>query len=174
MNEPQSNPFGITREEILDLAAQKLANEFADQESLENRISKLINQKVEEASKSRIIPAVDAALKAEMDTLLNKEIVPIDIWGQKAGEPTTVRAAFIEHARNYWDAKVDNEGKPSTYYQAKPRHQYFFEKIAGEQFSKAVEQNIVNLVGAFKDSLKADVAAQMSNHIDTLIKVKTK
>ena len=49
-----------------------------------------------------------------------------------------------------------------------------YEKIAGEEFNKAIKQNLVNLVGAFKDALSESAVKITKEHINSLIKVSTK
>lgn len=168
--------LGISKEEIIELAAQKLADEHGDYDYLHSTVEKKINERIEQVFASSINSKIEEFLNAEMERLLSTEICPVNIWGEKTGSPTTLKAALARHAQDFWSATVDNEGKVverGAYY-GKPRHEYLFSKIVGEEFRKVVEQNITNLVGAFKDSLKTDSAAFISDHIDSIIRVKTK
>lgn len=165
-------PFGITREDVLKLAAEKLANDYADEENLGAEVRKMIEQRVKEAFTSNLNARIDGMLLEEMEKLLGREICPVDIYGEPIGTPTTMRAVLAERSRVFWDVKVNNEGKQESY-GGKPRHEWLFQKIVNEEFTKVVKQNIVNLVGAFKDSLSASAAKITKEHIDSLIKVKS-
>lgn len=171
MNE---NPFNITREEILELAANKLADRHEDSEELEGLAVRIINKRIEERFAISLNATINTALNTELSRILSEEVVPVDIWGKPAGEPTTIRAALHSHAMKFWNEKVNEEGKICDNYYGKPRHEYLFSKIANDEFSKAVKQDIVNLVGAFKDAVINNATKITKEHIDSLIKVNTK
>lgn len=168
-----TNPFGITREDIIELAATKLANEYGDMESLSESVNSKVRSRIEEVIKTTLTSKIDAMLTLELEKLLGQEICPVDIYGERTGTPTTIRATLAERARVFWDVKVNSEGRQESY-GGKPRHEWLFQKIVNEEFTKVVKQNIVNLVGAFKDALSASANAITKEHIDSLIKVKTK
>lgn len=171
MNE---NPFGITKEEIIELAAQKLADQMADQESLSESVESKIEGRIEKLFATSLNAKVDAFLDKEMSAILSKEICPVDIYGERTGEPTTIKAVLAKRAREFWDIKVNEDGKPSDYYSTKPRHQWLFEKIVKEQFAEAVKQNITNLVGEFKNAISDSAVKITKEHIDKLIQVKSR
>ena len=168
-----TNTLGITREEILELAAQKLADQYSDESDLSDLANKKINERIERLVGNTLAKKVDETLTAEVEKLLRTEVVPVDIWGDKTGEPTTIKAALHKRAAEFWSEKVDGDGKPSTYYSGKPRHEWLFSKIAAEEFSKAIKQDFVNIIGALKDSLRADYAKRADEYLNELIKVKS-
>jgi len=168
------NPFNITREEILNLAATKLADQYADDSDLGDIARKEINARIEKLVKEKLNACVDSALSEEMERILSKEIIPVDIFGDKVGDPTTIRAAIAVRARDYWMEKVDEKGKPDPRgWGTHPRHEFLFKRIAGEEFDKVVKQNMVDLVGAFKDAMRADAQKRCDEYLNELIKVKS-
>lgn len=173
MSEMQ-NPFGITRDEIIELAAQKIADNFADSENIETLARTLIESRVKTLFETKVSATVDSFLQGEMEKILTSEICPVDIYGEKCGKPTTIKQILAERARVFWETKVDdNGGETRGSWGGKPRHEHLFAKIVNEEFTKAVKQNIVNLVGAFKDALSESANKITKEHIDSLIKVKT-
>lgn len=168
------NPFGITKSEIMDLAANKLADQMSDTEFLEGLVTSKIESRIDELFKSSINAKVDAFLSTEMERILSKEIVPVDIWGESTGEPTTIKAVLAKRAREFWDTKVNSEGKPGDYYSNKARHEWLFAKIVQDEFAAAVKQNITNLVGSFKESISASATKIVQEHINQIIQVRTK
>lgn len=165
--------LGITKEEVLNLAARKLADEAADSDYIEGSARKLIEASVKQIIAESLLPKIDGFLHGELQALVSKEIVPVDIWGDSTGKPTTIRAALAERARDYWSVKVDNDGKPTNYYGAKPRHEWMFGEIVKEEFAKAINQDLVNIVGALKDAIIDDCNKTVRAKIDELIRVKT-
>lgn len=167
------NPFGITREEVLNLAAQKLANANADSEYIEGTARTLIEARVKEAMRGAQA-AIDRFLSAELEKIVSAEIVPRDIWGDKTGEPTTIRNMLAARAKTFWLEKVDKEGNPTNSYGAIPRHQQMFGSIVQKEFAEAIKQDVVNIVGALKDALIDQCNATVREKIDELIRVKTR
>lgn len=168
----ENNPFGITREELLELAAQKLADEYASSDNLEKSIWDKINPRIEKLFSERINSGVTTTLTAEIEKLMGQELVPVNMWGEREGSPTTIRATLAKRAKTFWDEKVDADGRTSTY-GGQPRHQWLFSKVVNDEFEKVIKQNITNIVGAFKDALTVDAAKVTAAHIESLIKVKT-
>lgn len=166
-------PFGITKEEITELAATKIADSLLDADVIEVSVAKKIEARLENLFGTKIKTRVDSFLSEEMTRILSKEIHPVDIYGEKTGEPTSIQAVLAERAKVFWDTKVDEKGNPAGSWGAVPRHEHLFRKIVNEEFEKAVKQNIVNLVGAFKDALSASANKITQEHIDSLIKVNT-
>jgi hypothetical protein len=168
------NPFNITREEIIELAANKIADRYGEESDLSSSINKQVSSRIESVFKTNLNEKIDAFMNAEMSALLSKEIIPVDMWGDEVGEPTTLRAAVTKHAKEFWDDKVDSNGTLSRNgYGCKPRHEYLFQKLAAEAFTEAMKQNIVNILGALKDSIRADAYASVDRSLSELLKVKS-
>jgi hypothetical protein len=121
--------------------------------------------------KTHLISKVDEILMREMERIMSTEITPVNIFGDREGKPTTIRATLAERAKVFWEEKVNGEGRRESY-GGSPRYEWLFNRVIKDEFEKVVKQNIVNMVGAFKDALKADAATVTAKHIDDLIKVK--
>lgn len=89
------------------------------------------------------------------------------------GQANYIRESLSVKALKYWNEKVDNEGRASDSYSSKPRHEWMFRKITGEEFDKVVKQNIVNLVAAFKDAIREDEKNKIDSYLNELLKVKS-
>lgn len=166
MNE---TPFNITRDELLNLAADKLADQIGDTSELyskaESEISKRISVLFAEGLKTK----VDEFLTEEMSKIVSQEIVPVNIYGEREGQPTTIRATLAARAKEFWDVRVDDSGRPSSY-GGEPRHQQLMKRILQDEFAKSVKQNADVIVAEFKKAIKADCTKLVSEHIDKLIK----
>lgn len=168
------NPFNITRDEIVNLVSQKVYDDFNNDESISVSVSEIVKKRINDEVGAALKQKIDATLTLEIERLMSSEVVPVDIWGDRKGEPTTIRASLVEQARKFWNEMVNSEGKPCSSYGSRPRHEYIYAKICAEEFSASIKQNVVNIVGAFKDALVSDVTNKAAEHINTLIRVKTK
>lgn len=164
-------PFDITREEVLDLAAQKLVEAFADESTISDTANSLIRERVDKAFASKLNARIDDFLTAELEKLMAQEIVPVNMWGEREGKPTTMRAALAERARKFWEVRVDGDGRENSY-GGTPRHEALMKQLLKDEFAKAVAENAEVIVAEFKQALLVDSTKLVTAHIDKLINVK--
>lgn len=167
--------IGITREEILSLAASKLVDQITQgDECAAASVEHEAQKQIQEIVKSHAAKKVEAVLSAHMDEILKKEFVPVNLWGEPTAKPTTIREQLEVRARDYWSTKVDSSGNPGDYYSNKTRAEWLFGKLVATEFSNAVAQNVTNIVGALKDALTKEAQESVLKHINSIIQVKTK
>jgi uncharacterized protein (DUF885 family) len=160
----------ITKEELLDLAATKLADQENDYDEITARAEKLIKERVEEAFRNRADAVINSVIEAEVTRLLSTEYVPVDMWGEKVGTPTTIRDQLTEQAKKFWTEKVDERGKKTTYYGGEERHQWLLKKVVQDEFTKTIKDNISSVVAGLKAALKEHGQKVVAQHIEGLIK----
>lgn len=163
------NPFGITREEILELAARKIIDAYDESPG------DMIREKVQSMVKAQVGPIlqfeIELAMRAEIEKILSAKITPVDMWGEKTGTETTIREQLAKKARQFWDEKVDNEGKLSSY-GGEPRHTRVVRQVLQEEFDKAIKTNAAEVVKEFAAALKASGAKLVAEHITKLVNVR--
>ncbi len=108
-----------------------------------------------------------------MERLLRAEIVPIDMWGEKTGSPTTIRDQLAERAKRFWEVKVNENGTESSW-GGTPRSHALMATIMKDEFAKAVKENAEVIIAAFKTAITDDSVRLVTGHIDKLINVRTK
>lgn len=163
--------LGFSEEALLNLAAQKIADQFWDADNLGCRAEKMLEERVNQAVPKQLNQKIDNLLEEEMRRILSAEIIPCDMWGDRVGPPTTIRDQITVRARSFWEERVDEKGKLSSY-GGKPRHEHMMRQIVQEEFDKAIKQNVVNIVGAMKIAAKAHAEKITNEALDNLIKVK--
>lgn len=178
--------FNFDKSALMDMAARKLADDCIHesgesllevfQHSLDAEISGFLSDEVRKQLRDRISIALDA----EIDRVMSAEIVPVNMWGEQNGDPTTIRDQIHQRALTYWNEKVEpdrnNRGRfvITTGYGGKPRHTAVFESVAAEAFEDAIRKNVIEIVSAFKESLKADSAKFVAGEIEKHIKIPTR
>ena len=168
MNE---NPFNITREELLELAAQKLADNFDSSDDIHSAAYKLITKRVEEAFATGIKQRIDQFLADEMARIIATEICPVNIWGEREGKPVTLRATLAAQAKTFWESRVDGDGRPTDSWSGTPRSKQLMAQIMKDEFAAAVKSNAEVIVAEFKAALRADAVKIVTDNIDKLITV---
>lgn len=171
--------LNIDPKDVLELAAQKLCDavleDFDDiQQAVESRIQAAIDSILTDEVRQSLTETIDKKLHEEVEKVLSDRIVPVDIWGEGKGEPTTIREQLHKRALEYWEERVEKD--PMNYgryrhstYGGKPRHRLVFQDVAKEAFDKAMRENIVELTKAFRDAMRKDGYEMVNKHLADVI-----
>lgn len=163
------NPFGITRDEILQLAAKKIidAHDLSPADMIQEQVQSMVEAQVEPVLRNEI----ERAMRAEIEHILSAKITPVDMWGEKAGPETTIREQLARKARQFWDEKVDKDGKVSSW-GGEPRHTHIVRQVLKEEFDQAVKTNAAVVVKEFAAALKVRGSELVAEHISKLVNVR--
>lgn len=166
-----TNPFGITRDEILNLAVQKLIEEAFHDDHVDELVSTTIRSRVLEITKDSLPEIINKFLSEELNRIATAPVTPQNIWGEKAGEPSTIRDQLHKRALTFWEERVDGQGKVTSY-GGYPRHEHLVRQCLQEEFSNAVKTNAAAVVVEFANALKAQGSKLVADHITKLVNVK--
>ena len=155
--------LGISREDILDKAAEKLL-EGCDTEGY--LIDEVRRQCVSEIVKSAT-PKIDGILNEALAGLVDAKFTPVDEWGEPMRKTsTTLREMVKEKALKFLAEKVDKDGK-STYQAVGSRGEWMAKKAATEAITYEVKKELTKAV----ESAKSDLTKLVADHItQTLLK----
>ena len=171
MSKETNNPFGITQDELLNLAAQKLIDELPMDECLMDFAHQKISEHISKLFGDKLKTKVDDFLKEEMQRIVSTKVQPVDIYGDTTGKPTTIRDTLTERAKIFWEVKVDDEGRETTY-GGIARSERMMRDICKEEFVKAIQANTQSIVAGFKAALERDASVKIKEFIDNLIRTK--
>ena len=156
----------IDNQAVLELAAEKVVEECRDiHETVSQLVSEMVRRQVAESIKK----TVEKAITEEVEKALREMVTPVDVFGDKTGEPTTIRASIVEQSRNYWLAKVDRKGQ-RTSYGGEPRAEYLMKTIASDEFGKQVKEHLPEIITGIKSALKKNLTEHACSEIDRLFK----
>lgn len=173
----------IDPKDVLELAAQKAADtvlaEWPDdlyeyaKAKIEDRISSVITDEL----RASMVETIDQKLAEETEKALQQEIVPVDIWGEAKGDPTTLRQQIHKRALEYWEESVEKDrNNPGRYrkssYGGTPRHRLVYQDVAQAAFEAAIQANVTEMVKAFRDALRKDAAKVVNARIEKIINNK--
>lgn len=136
------------------------------------RVHDEVTKRVNAALSKRLDASIERAINETMEKALDSDIQPVNVWGEKTGKPTSIRAALHERARGFWQEKVDNKGEKSSY-GGRPRYEHVLSMITAKEFDSAIKQNIVNIASAIKDAVRADFYAQVDAKLNEFFKVNS-
>lgn len=171
--------LNIDPKDVLNLAAQKVADAVLGEhpdlyDTVSSRIEQEISAIVTDEMRESMIAAVDKKLAEETEKILQQEIVPVDIWGEGKGEPTTIREQLHKRALEYWEERVEpdrnNRGRyRKTTYGGQPRHKLVFQDVARSAFEQAIQENVTEMVRAFRDAMRKDAYEAINKRINDIV-----
>jgi hypothetical protein len=163
------NILGLTQEELTQRAIDQLIESFNKDgvmTGLENHVKNVIKPEMQQQAQT----LVGDYLRENIEQTALMEFTPVDQWGQATGKKTTIRDMLYAQSKEYWDAKVDSGGKPTTYGN-QTRAQYLMRSVMLEVFTQAMKDSMVEVVSGFKEALRGDVWAKVSKELDNMIKL---
>ena len=162
-------------EEIRAAVIEKCVSEIMD--GHDGSIASIVREKIRERIDDRVASCmndkIDALLNDAMRETLNESIIPVNMWGEKVGEPTTIKAAIHERARSFWESKVNSKGV-ETIYGGKPRWEHLLGEELRGAFADAIKQDMVNIAGALKDAVRKDFYGAVDKGLNDIFKIKSK
>lgn len=170
----------VTPEAVIEMAATKIVNEFANFDALYKKVEIALEARIDKLFAERINDLVEDALNKQLDGAMRRTIQPVDIFGDPVGEPTTIQDTLAAKAKEFWTAKVDDDGKVPKrdgYYhknRRQTRAEYMLGKVVADEFAALVKANAVAISEAFKEAVRADLHKQIDTHLDTMINPKRK
>lgn len=172
--------FDLNRDEVLELAASKIVDDYANQDGLYDKIRKEISSRLDKLFKERVDSLLDQLLSDKLEEVMRTTITPVDIFGDKVGEPTTIRESLTEKAKEFWNTQVTEDGKvpkESNYYSSrklKTRAEYMLGKVISETFADEVKANATAILKDFKENLRTDLHKNIDRHLDNIVNTSKK
>jgi len=161
----------LNQSEIKEAIVNKAVDEvLGGSGELRDLILREARERIDAEISKRLNTAVEQTLNTILEQSLDSEIHPVNTWGEREGEPTTIRASLHDRAKSFWSEKVDKAGKKSSYHGV-PRYEHVLSVITAQEFDLAVKQNIVNIAGAIKDAVRQDFYSAVDVKLNEFFKV---
>ncbi len=153
--------LGITRDDVIDRAANKLLEQIDADETADAVLNKLKSE-LRAKAEPRIAEQLDIACRDLMTTPL----CPVDEWGEPTRKnATTLRDMAKEKCVRWLTESVDNTGRTGGYPTVGTRAEWLAKKAAEEAVQSEVKQNIAAMVAAAKLEITSKVAAFIAEQI---------
>lgn len=162
------------REMVLDRAAQKLADDAARGEYIVPRVQVKIDELIAKVIAEKLTSRIDEVLTSTLEEQLNTVVTPVDIFGERVGEPTTIRETLSARAKNFWDTKVDSRGKPtnghSYHNKTQTRAEFLIGQMVSENFLNEIKTNATAIAATLKETIRKDAHEMIDKHINSLVR----
>lgn len=164
----------LDQERIENGIIKEAAANIIGNEELYDRVKRAIDLRIDklwkETAEERIRAEVELAIAAGFEKSYRK----VDSFGRVEGEPTTIRAELEKLIADYWNASVDRQGKPSSSYGATTtRAEWMMTQMVAADFQGEMKNHVINLGGALKDALRAELHATVNKLLSDVFKVRS-
>ena len=160
MNLEPLQALGITREDIINKAVEKLLNSYEEQDMLE-----IVQKTIREHISKNAASTINAALEKVTSEILDSPYTPIDNWGEPTGRQTTLREMVKTVSLGWLDQKVTKEGKTDRYDKPWTRGEWLAYTAAEKAFNYEYKKEIEDTVIKAKEQIRTQVAKYVAEII---------
>jgi hypothetical protein len=163
--------LGFTREELLDLAAEKAVQQHAG--FLGNAIERVIAKRVDKLFAERADALLTETLAKVFEEGLNRQFQRVDDFGDPVGEPTTLKKELARLTDEYWKQRVDKgSGKPcEKAYGSITRAEFLMVQMCAKGLSSELNHITDDVVLALREQLTDAVVKWVEDHVDSKFRV---
>lgn len=105
----------------------------------------------------------------------DREYRKVDSFGRPTGAPTSISKELEGLLHNYWDQRVDRNGKKadSSSYNTVSRAEWTMSQICADEFSKELKQHVVNVAGSLKDHFRGVLNQHIAVMLSDVFRVQS-
>lgn len=177
--------IGISKEELIERIVNKALGITSDykqtgEESwdeipfadvVDKKINTVIGNLIE-SMKPKIQERIDTIMGEQINKVFTEPFQPVTQWGEKKGDPITIRDLIANEAHGYWTTVVDDSGKPnaSGYGNKTPRSVYYAKQVMTEHYNKELVGEVKKMASEMKAMIPVTIAEEISNTVTKYLK----
>lgn len=158
--------MNIDQEKIEKAIIEQAVYQMTGEDELFERVRNGINARIDKLFAEKVDALVSETVSKIAAEGFDRSYQKVDTFGKPQGEKTTIRQELERLVTNYWEARVDRNGKPTeSSYSSTSRAEWMMVQICADDFSKEMKQHVVNVGGALKDHFRG----VLNEHIGLLL-----
>lgn len=135
-----------------------------------NHVSDKVVKDLIEKQKLRLEVKINDKIDAELNKILYTSFQPVNNWGEKNGDVTTVKEIFEKRSRDFWLQTVDENGKKSDGWGVKmTRAEFIAKQHIEESFKTALSKDIDPIIKGLKAALHSSLTEVSKIEIEKAI-----
>jgi len=165
----------IDKTRIEDAIINQVAAEFVNEENLSTRIRDEVNKRIDRLFKDKAEAQIGEAINEAIRSGFDREYCRVNSWGEREGSPTTIRKELEKAIGDYWNTKVDRNGKPDTGYgdNKLTRAEWVMAQMVAADFKDTMKQHVVNITAHLKDGLRDELHKTVNQLLSGTFHVKS-
>lgn len=165
----------LNQERIEAAIVSEVADRIIGEDELFSRVRTAIEKRIDQLFKDHADAQIRTAIDAAILNGFDREYTRVTSWGEREGEPTTIRKELEKVIGNYWNEKVDSKGQKSTYASERDltRAEWLMAKMVADDFNGHMKQHVVNVGGALKDQLRVSLHGTVNELLSGVFRVNS-
>ena len=165
----------LNQERIEAAIVSEVADRIIGEDELFERVRKAVDTRISALFKDHADAQIRAAIDAAILNGFDREYTRVTSWGEREGQPTTIRKELEKVIGSYWNEKVDSKGNRSTYASERDltRAEWLMAKMVADDFNGHMKQHVVNVGGALKDQLRASLHGTVNELLSGVFRVNS-
>jgi hypothetical protein len=149
-------------------AIQEQVVQAATQQVFEEIIAACKKDIVEEVKK-QVNNQISLVVTETVTNTLDNLYQPTSMWGEPEGKPTTLRDAFYNATKEWWDQKLDDRGNPTTSsYSGTKRYYYVAHQVVSDLLAGTLKKDLEKIINDSKEQLKKAIAENIAEAVKKL------
>lgn len=157
------------RQAVLDAYVTAELKHFGIDRERDHISDRAIRERVEEIVTSTVRERIEAAVSAVVDSAF----IPTNRYGERNGEPMTLREMIATTAVKWFSEKVNQHGNADTYHGTMERGVWLARQAAETVFKDTLASHIALVKSQIDASLKARVQDEITATVLRLLSPKT-
>lgn len=165
----------INQEKIEQAIVEQVVDNITNEDNFVHRVQKAVDTRINALFAERADAVINAAIDDAIRNGFDREYCRVTSWGEKDGAPTTIRKQLEKVIGDYWNTRVDKNGKPITnsYDSSITRAEWIMSKIVADDFNSQMKQHVVNIAGGLKDNLRRSLHETVNELLSGVFRVKS-
>jgi hypothetical protein len=165
----------LNQERIEAAIIAEAADKIIGEDELFNRVRTAVETRIDKLFKDQADAQIRAAIDAAITNGFEREYTRVNAWGEREGEKTTIRKELEKVIGNYWNEKVDSNGKRSSYASDRDptRAEWLMGKMVADDFNGHMKQHVVNVGASLKDQLRYSLHGTVNSLLSEVFRVNS-
>lgn len=165
----------LNQDRIEAAIVAEVADRIIGNDELFGRVRTAVDTRIDKLFKDQADAQIRAAIDASITNGFEREYTRITAWGERDGEPTTIRKELEKVIGAYWNEKVDRDGNKSSYSSSNDltRAEWLMSKMVADDFGDQMKRHVVNVGGAFKDQLRVSLHGTVNELLSGVFRVNS-
>lgn len=164
----------LDQNRIEDAVVLGVTDRIIRDDDLWDRVKRAVNERIDNHFKKTADAQIQAAIEVAVAKGFEHEYCRINSFGQRETAPTTIKKELERMISGYWNVMVGKDGKESTSsYGCVTRAEWIMARLVAADFQGEMKQHIVNIGGALKDKLRAELHETVNKLLSEVLKVNS-
>lgn len=152
--------LGLSKDELREQVITRAVDEILDRygEGFEQRGLCIFTERATQAAESMVKQKAEQAVMDSLQAVLDGVFQPVNAWGEKQGDPTTIRSLLKENMETFFTSEVNSKGgRPGYRDDKKTRAEWVAHAAVEEHLKGALRDELTPLIKEASKVLKAEV-----------------